>query len=58
VSAGVPGQETWNAVLPNLAKGTTVKQDPPHLKVVKRMDEHSVVARITPLKSASKLSQS
>jgi hypothetical protein len=31
----IVGEETWKAVLPNLAKGTTVKQDPPQLKVMK-----------------------
>ena len=32
----IVGEETWKAVLPNLAKRTTVRQDPPHLKVVKK----------------------
>ncbi len=32
----IVGEETWKAVLPNLAKGTTIKQDPPQLKFFKR----------------------
>jgi len=31
----IVGEETWKAVLPNLAKGTTIKQDPPQLKFFK-----------------------
>src|SRR5437867_2831840 len=31
----IVGEDTWKAVLPNLAKGTTVKQDPPQLKTFK-----------------------